>query len=122
IGGGFSVSTSGTNNTPHAPLSWMSLLSTVSNRPPEIRMPVPTGLLAAMPLLNGVFGLLLSCTELWTNSQHEWVPVGPVSLRGQWPDCGDGWSSLFWLLVANPVWLESNSEFWMIRCPPELVP
>ncbi|MCV7090864.1 hypothetical protein [Mycobacterium interjectum] len=51
----------------------------------------------------GTFALLLSCTELRVNSQHEWVPVGPRPRPGQRPDCGDGWSSLFWLLVENPV-------------------
>src|SRR5581483_10961619 len=89
-GGGLPVSTSGTSSTPHAPLSRMSLSSTVSNRPPEIRTPVPTGLLATTSVVVGTFGLLLSCTELCVNTQQEWVPVGPVWLPGQWPDCGDG--------------------------------
>src|SRR6516165_10409981 len=98
IGGCFAVSTSGTSSTPHAPLSRMSLPSTVWTRPREIGPPAPTGLEATMRGLVGTFGLLLSCTELWLNSQHEWVPVGPVPLPGQRPDWGDGWSSLFWLL------------------------
>src|SRR5271166_2879821 len=98
----------------------MSLSAMVSNRPPEIRTPTPTGPYCSTPEVVGVFGLLLSCIELCVSTQHERVPVGPVSLPGQWPDWGDGWSSLFWLLVENPVWLLSNSEFWMISWPPEI--
>src|ERR1700722_13532361 len=98
---------------------WLAL--TASSRPPAITTPLPTGPASAEPVV-GTFGLLLSCTEFFLNTQQECVPVGPVPPPGQIPSCGEGASSLFWLLVTNPDWLLSNSEFWMIRWPPELVP
>src|SRR4051794_33834521 len=99
----------------------MVLPLTVSLRPPAITTPLPTGPASAEPVV-GTFGLLLSCTEFLVKSQQECVPVGPVPPFGQAPSCGEGASSLFWLLVTKPDWLLSNSEFWMTRCPPELVP
>src|ERR1700726_273210 len=98
---------------------WLPL--TMSLRPPAMTMPVPTGAASAEPVV-GTFGLLLSWTEFLVNSQHEWVPVGPVPPLGHAPSCGEGASSLFWLFVTKPDWLLSNSEFWMIRCPPAFVP
>ena len=41
---------------------------------------------------------------------------------GQSPICGDGRSSLFCEFETSPVLLLSNSLFWMMRLPPELVP
>src|SRR5262245_47887397 len=87
--------------------NWLPV--TVSNRPPEITRPTPIGPRSAEPD-EGTLGLLLSCTLLCWKTQHETVPVGPVSESGQCPLCGDGASSLFWLLVEKPVLLLSNSE------------
>src|SRR2546422_10533502 len=94
---------------------------TMSLRPPEITTPLPTGPFPATPVV-GTLGLLLSCTEFFVNSQQLCVPVGPVPPFGHSPSCGEGASSLFWLLLTKPDLLLLNSEFWMIRCPPELVP
>ena len=55
------LSVNGTRMMPHAPLLTKRLFITVSLRPPEIDMPVPTGPAAADPAA-GTFGLLLSCT------------------------------------------------------------
>src|ERR1700676_405040 len=99
----------------------MRLPLTMSLRPPEITTPLPTGAASAEPVV-GTFGLLLSCTEFFVNSQQEWVPVGPVPPFGHAPSCGEGASSLFWLLVMKPDLLLLNSEFCTIRWPPELVP
>ena len=43
-------------------------------------------------------------------------------LCGQVPSCGEGASSLFWLLVTMAAWLWSHSERSRMRCPPEFVP
>src|ERR1700692_4454978 len=99
----------------------MCLPLTVSSRPPAMTTPLPTGPASAEPVV-GTFGLLLSWTEFFVNSQQECLPVGPLPPFGHAPSCGGGASSLFWLLVTKPDWLLSNSEFWTIRCPPEFVP
>src|SRR3954469_4255206 len=107
---------------PHAPLFSKRLPTTVLSRPPEIDIPVPTGPAAAAPT-PGTFGLLLSCTKLCVNTQHEWVwVVELVPPAGHAPSCGEGESSLFWLLVSKPSLLWSNSEFSTTRRPPEFVP
>src|SRR5438270_11021981 len=91
-------------------------------RSPESTTPLPTGPAPATPVV-GTLGLLLSCTEFFVNSQQLCVPVGPVSPSlGHDPSCGEGASSLFWLLLTNPDLLLLNFEFWIVRCPPELVP
>src|ERR1700730_13047749 len=90
-------------------------------RSPESTIPLPTGPASALPVL-GTFGLLLSCTRFFVNSQQFDVPVGPFSPFGHCPFCGEGWSSLFWLLLTKPAWLLLNSEFWIVRWPPEFVP
>ena len=99
----------------------MRLPITVSWRPPASTMPVPTGPSAAVPE-RGTFGLLLSWMSFLRKSVQEWLPVGPLSPPGQAPSCGDGASSLFWLLVTMPQVFSSHSDFSTIRCPPELVP
>src|SRR5690242_4838659 len=88
----------------------------MSNEPPEISMPVPTGALAEIPL-PGTFGLLLSCTWLFWITVQSWVVV-----PGQRPLCGEGASSLLSELGRMPTRLLSHSEFWIVRWPPELVP
>src|SRR5438034_8536970 len=89
---------------------------------PESTTPLPTGPAPATPVV-GTLGLLLSCTEFFVNSQQLCEPVGPVSPAfGHEPSWGEGASSLFWLLLTKPDLLLLNSEFWMIRCPPEFVP
>src|SRR5919108_18979 len=91
-------------------------------RSPDSTIPLPTGPVPATPVV-GTFGLLLSCTRFFVNSQQLCVPVGPVSpALGHTPSCGEGASSLFWLLLTKPDLLLLNSEFWIVRCPPELVP
>ena len=50
------------------------------------------------------------------------MPVGPVPPFGQAPSCGEGASSLFWLLVTMPLALWSHSESFSTSCPPALVP
>ena len=98
------------------------LSMTVSLRPPETVMPVPMGPAAASPA-SGVLPLLLSCTLLWMNTQHEWVWVmGLVPPFGQAPFWGGGGSPAIWVLVSTPSWLLSNCEFSMTMAPPELVP
>src|SRR6476661_1132687 len=106
----------------HEPLCTKRLCSTVSKRPPAIDMPVPTGPALADPR-PGTLGLLLSWTLLSMNTQQEreWVIV-LVPLPGQRPSCGEGRSSLFWLLVSNPSLLRSKIECLTIRRPPEFVP
>src|SRR5438067_641262 len=99
----------------------MAFSLTMLLRSPASTTPVPTGPASAAPVV-GTLGLLLSCTEFFLNSQQLWVPVGPVSPFGQFPSCGEGWSSLFWLLLTKPDLLLLNSEFWIVRCPPEFVP
>src|SRR4051794_33016224 len=107
---------------PQAPLFEKRLLITVLLRPPEIDTPVPVGPAAALPAA-GTLGLLLSWTLLCLNTQQEWVfVIGLVPFFGHAPSCGDGESSLFWLLVSNPSLLWSNCEFSMTRLPPEFVP
>src|SRR5581483_11864084 len=111
----------GTRAIPHALLCANRLSMTVSLRPPEIVIPVPVGPAAAPPLA-GTLGLLLSWTKLSMKTQHEWVwVIGLIRLPGQAPSWGEG-SSPFWLLVSKPSWLLSNSEFLMIRVPPEFEP
>src|SRR2546430_13053401 len=97
------------------------LFMSVSWRPPETSMPVPTGPAAAAPAL-GTLGLLLSCTKLFMNTQQEcvWV-IRLMPLFGHAPSCGAGLSP-FWLLVSNPSSLLSNSEFFTTRLPPEFEP
>src|SRR5438270_3604362 len=97
----------GTRITPKERLleTWLPL--TMSLRPPEMTTPLPTGPASAEPVV-GTFGLLLSCTVFFVNSQQECVPVGPIPPLGQAPSCGEGASSLFWLLVTKPDWLLSN--------------
>ena len=57
------------------------------------------------------------------NTQQEWVwVIGLVAPFGQAPSCGEGASSLFWLLVSKPSLLWSNSEFSITSGPPEFVP
>src|SRR5436305_7467876 len=114
--GGTSVSGYGVVMIPQAPLSWMVLLTTVSKRPPAMTMPVPTGPADAAPVSCGTFGLLLSCTSLCRQISHDPPPLGHE------PSCGDGASSLFCELLTIPLWLSSHSPYWMMRCPPELVP
>ncbi len=98
------------------------LSMTVSLRPPDRVMPVPTGPWLAVPAW-GTFGLLLSCTLLCMNTQHEWVwVIGLVPPFGQAPFCGAGGSPAIWVLVSNPSLLLSNCEFSMTIAPPELVP
>ena len=95
---------------------------TVSLRPPAIVMPVPMGPAAASPA-SGVLPLLLSCTLLWMNTQHEWVCVmGLVPPWGQAPFWGGGGSPAIWESVSMPSWLLSSCEFSMTMAPPELVP
>ncbi len=95
---------------------------TVSLRPPESVMPVPIGPAAALPA-SGTSPLLLSCTSLWMNTQHEWVCVmGLVAPSGQAPFWGGGGSPAIWVLVSTPSWLLSNCEFSITTAPPELVP
>ena len=94
---------------------------TVSLRPPEIDIPVPTGPAAAEPAA-GTLGLLLSWTSLCMNTQQECAPVtGAETPGGQAPFCGGGLSP-FWLLVSKPSSLLSNCEFLMTSRPPELEP
>ncbi len=50
-----------------------------------------------------------------------WV-IGLILPPGQRPSCGEGQSSLFWLLVSKPSLFLSNSEFLMMSLPPEFVP
>src|SRR3954468_17172740 len=107
---------------PQAPLFSKRLPTIVLSRAPETDIPVPTGPAAAVPA-PGTFGLLLSCTKLCVNTQHECVCViGLVAPFGQAPSCGEGESSLFWLFVSKPSLLWSNSEFSITRLPPEFVP
>src|SRR5215831_15062117 len=103
MGGGVPESTNGTNRTAQLLLFSNRLLVTMSFRPPEITIPVPTGPRSAEPC-DGTVVLLLSCTKLSWNTQHEPVPVGPRPV-GHLPSCGDGASSLFWLFVEKPVLL-----------------
>jgi hypothetical protein len=57
------------------------------------------------------------------NTQQEWVwVIRLVPPFGHAPSCGEGKSSLFWLLVSNPSSLLSNCEFSTTRLPPELDP
>ena len=85
-------------------------------------MPVPVGPLLASPAW-GTFGLLLSCTLLCMNTQHEVVLVTElVAPFGQVPFWGAGGSPLIWVLVSSPSLFWSNCEFWMMIFPPELVP
>src|SRR6185312_17449426 len=98
----------GTNNVPQAPLLANVLSITVSLRPPDNVMPVPIGPAAALPAC-GTSGLLLSCTLLWMNAQHEWVWVmGLVPLFGHAPFCGGGGSPAICVLVSTPSSLLSN--------------
>src|SRR5439155_7007872 len=81
---------------PHAPwfstrLSWM-----VSNMPPEISMPAPTGASPEIPAA-GTFGLLLSCTWLRRMIVHDPMPPGHC------PFCGGGLSSLLSKFGTMPV-------------------
>src|SRR5438128_2812287 len=99
----------------------MRLPLTMLLRSPASTTPLPTGPASAAPVL-GTLGLLLSCTRFLVNSQQLCVPVGPVSPFGHFPSWGEGWSSLFWLLLTKPDLLLLNSEFWIVRCPPEFVP
>src|SRR4051794_37592385 len=106
---------------PQAPLFSKRLFITVSNRPPAIDMPVPTGPALAAPR-PGTFALLLSWTKLFMNTQQLFdLVIGLLPLL-QRPSCGEGQSSLFWLLVEKPSLLWSNSEFLTISLPPEFVP
>src|ERR1035437_3361841 len=107
---------------PQAPLLEKLLSITVSLRPPDTVMPVPTGPRLALPAL-GALGLLLSWTLLWRNTQHEWVwVIGLMPLFGHAPSCGAVGSPWIWVLVSNPSWLLSNWEFSTTMAPPELVP
>src|ERR1700681_2011730 len=96
---------------PQAPLRAKVLSMTVSLLPPETVIPVPVGPALALPAW-GTFGLLLSWTELWRNTQHErvWV-IGLLALPGQSPFCGAGASPSIWVLVSAPSLLLSNTEF-----------
>src|SRR5262249_11532922 len=111
----------GTTSTPQAPWFWMRLALTVSLRPPARIMPVPTGPRAAEPE-RGTFGLLLSWMKFRLKNVHDPVPRGPRCPFGQAPLCGDGASSLFWLLVEMPHVFPVHSERSTIRWPPEFVP
>src|SRR5947208_4256991 len=91
--GGTSVSGYGVVRMPQALLCVTRLCTSVSNRPPAMTMPVPTGPAAADPA-SGTLGSLLSCTQLLRQISHEDVPVGPLPY-GHEPYCGDGTSSLF---------------------------
>ncbi len=85
-------------------------------------MPVPTGPWAAEPAA-GTSALLLSCTLLFWKTQHEVVFVMSLVLpSAQRPSWGGGGSPAICVLVSRPSWLWSNSEFWMMTVPPELVP
>ena len=85
-------------------------------------MPVPTGPAAAEPA-SGALGLLLSCTLLCMNTQHERVCVmGLTACPGQSPFCGAGGSPPICVLVSTPSSLLSNWLFSMTTAPPELVP
>src|SRR5512143_1216339 len=101
---------------PQAPLPVTRVPCTVSLRPPERRIPVPTGTVAAIPS-PGVLGLLLSCTELYWISVQD-VPGWP----GHEPSWGDGRSSLASVVEAIPTRLWSHSENSSTRWPPALVP
>src|SRR5579884_310421 len=115
------LSGNGTRMLPHALLRTNRLSITVSLRPPEIDMPVPTGPAAAKPA-PGTLGLLLSCTKLCMNTQQEWVwVIRLIWWWGQAPFCGGGLSP-FWLLVSNPSSLWSNSEYFTTSRPPEFEP
>src|SRR6516165_4922060 len=79
-GGGVSESANGRNSAPHEPLLANKLFMTVSLRPPDSVIPVPTGPAPAKPApLPGTFGLLLSCTKLFMKTQHDGVPVKPLT-------------------------------------------
>ena len=115
MGGGVSVSGKSCVTMPHAPwfsttLSWM-----VSNWPPEISIPAPTGASPEIPAA-GTFGLLLSCT--W----FRWMKVQDPVPPGQSPLCGGGASSLLSELGTMPALFRSHSESSMLRCPPAFVP
>src|SRR5262245_48782081 len=120
-GGGGPASGYGTTRMPHDPWFCTRLSMTVSFRPPASTMPVPTGPNAAEPAF-GTFGLLLSWMKFPRKSVQECEPVGPTPSPGHAPSCGEGASSLFWLLVEMPVLLSFHSESSMIRWPPEFVP
>src|ERR1700674_1994644 len=95
---------------------------TVSLVPPDTVIPVPVGPALALPAW-GTLGLLLSWTELWMKTQHEWVwVIGLVPLCGQAPFWGAGASPSIWVLVSTPSLLLSNWEFSTRSVPPEFVP
>src|SRR5579859_2369583 len=106
---------------PHASLFSNVLSMIVSLRPPETDMPVPTGPSAERPWA-GTFGLLLSCTKLWVNTQQLGAPeTGGLTPAGHEPSWGGGLSP-FWLLVSKPSLLLSNCEFSISIRPPEFEP
>src|ERR1051326_488633 len=120
-GGGGPGAGYGTTRMPHEPWFSPRLSMIVSFRPPASTIPVPTGPNAAEPAA-GTSGLLLSWMKFPRNRVQECEPVGPTPPPGQTPSCGEGASSLFWLLVEMPVLLPFHSESSMIRWPPEFVP
>src|SRR5437660_322384 len=79
-------------------------------------MPAPTGPAPAMPKA-GTLGSLLSWTLLPVITVQDVAGV-----EGQAPFWGEGASSLLRELGTMPVRLPSHSEFWILRCPPALVP
>src|SRR5580693_8289553 len=92
----------------------MTLLATVSYKPPTSWTPVPTGGAAALP---GAFGLLFAWIRL-----PSMIVQDMVALPGQRPSCGAGSSSLFSEFGATPARLSPNTEFLMTSCPPAFVP
>src|SRR5436305_9493936 len=106
---------------PQARLFLNVLFMTVSKRPPEIDIPVPSGAEPDAPTC-GTFASLLSWMLLFMNTQQEcvWV-IGLVPPFSHEPSCGGGLSP-FWLLVSNPSSLLSNSEFLTTSWPPEFDP
>src|SRR5437773_2533543 len=114
-GGGVSVSGKSCTTMPHAPWFSTRLFTTVSNIPPDISIPAPTGASPARPNA-GTLGLLLS----WT--KFRWMKVQEPVPLGQRPLCSGGASSLLRELGTIPVLLRSHSESSMRRLPPELVP
>src|SRR5206468_1540388 len=115
IGGGVSVSGKSWVTIPQAPWFSTTLSSIVSNMPPTISMPVPTGASPEIPAA-GTFGLLLSCTWFRRKIVHEPVPPGHC------PFCGGGASSLLSELGTIPALFWSHSESSRMRCPPAFVP
>src|ERR1700674_2328972 len=106
---------------PQAPLSRNLLEEMVSNRPPEIVIPVPVGPSPAVPEI-GTLGLLLLSTRFWVNTQHMLLEVVTLVAPGHRPFWGGGGSPVRAVLVSNPSLLSSKTEFLIVIWPPEFVP